>query len=289
MSRFGTARIALAASAAAMFTAACASEITTAPEITNPAIAGVVQAGSRTPIGNVEVCISSSSPAGNYTVTATGTPPATGSSTFNSPVTLTLPGSNCAVVYTRNTPEFWYFDTQIPVTVTVTGAPTGAGVTGVDCDLDAGVLSPVECIEPDGGAVEAVVNVSAFHGTVATFSFGAYCTRSIGWYKNQGSTAASTFDFDGGTDNGLTTLNANPKGNPYIILGQQYIAASLTSGNGAMLSGSVLTAFNNATTYLAAASEGNPTPAPYTKKAVTDMAGILENYNTGLLGTPHCK
>ena len=288
MSRFGTARIALAASAAAVFTAACASETTTAPEIRNPSH-DVIASGNRAPIGNVEVCINPSSPAGSYTVTAAGTPPVAGASTFNSPATITLPGSNCVVVYTRTIPETPYSDSQIPLTVTVTSAPLGAGVTGVVCDLDSGVQSPVDCTEPDGGPVDATVKVSAFHGTVATFAFAPYCTRSIGWYKNQGSAAARLFDFDGGTDNGLTILSASAKGNPYIILGQQYIAIALTSGNGAMLNGTVQTAFDNATAYLAAASEASPTPAPYTKKSITDMATVLENYNTGQLGAPHCQ
>lgn len=287
MSKSATARLALSATTVALFTAACTSDVTTAPELRS--ITHEIVSGTRTPAGNVEVCIDASSPAGTYTITAAGTPPELGSSTFNSPATVTLPASNCAVVYARTSPENEFFDAQIPVLVSVTGFPASALVTSVVCAVDVGTGSPDECTEPDGGAVDATVRASAFHGTAVTFSFANYCTRSIGWYKNQGAALASSFDFDGGTDNGLTSLNTQPRGNPYLILAHQYIAASITSAGGALPTGSVLTAFNNATAYFAVASEGNSVPAPYKKRDITDMASTLENYNLGNLGAPHCK
>jgi hypothetical protein len=179
------------------------------------------------------------------------------------------------------------------VTSTITAYPAGSTATNVNCVLDQGTDAPVDCTEPDGGAIEIQVYANAFHGTVATFTFHGTetgCTYTLGWWKNKGAADAAAFDFDGGTNNGLSVLNTAPRGNPYIILAHQYIAASLNSANGATLTGSALTAYNSATDYFAVASVSTPLAGgTYTKTQITDIAAVLDDYNNGLIGPGHCE
>jgi hypothetical protein len=304
MSKFVAPRIALLAIAAAFFASACATESTntgiTGPSAKGPAT-DVIVTDTRDAAGNVVVCIDPTSPAGDYIVNTTAVQPATGTGVISTPVTITLPGAGCDTVFTRTAytpvcvapgnPGGWTCDyPQSEVTAVVT-PPGGAASTGLTCILDQGTQTPIDCVEPDGGAAEAVVYANFFHGTQATFSFEntqTVCTYTIGWYKNKGAGLSGAFDFDGGVDNGLSILNTSPKGNPYLILAHQYIAASLNSGNGALLTGATLTAYNNATTYFGVASAGTPLPGSYTKAQVTAMADVLDAYNNGLSGTPHC-
>ena len=306
MSKFVAPRIALLAIAAAFFASACATESSNTG-ITSPTAKGpandVIVTDTREAAGNVVVCIAPTSPSGNYTVTTSAVQPATGAGTVTSPVIITLPGAGCDTVFTRTaiTPECFY-DGQVhpqqvcdapqsEVTVTVT-PPGGAQSSDLTCILDVGTQTPIDCVEPDGGAAEAIVYANFFHGTQTTFAFTpavtTSCTYTQGWWKNKGKATTAQFDFDGGSNNGLTVLNTAPKGNVYYILAHQYIAASLNSNNGADLTGSVLTAYNAATAYFAAASAANPTPGSYKKKDVTDLSDILDNYNQGLSGVPHC-
>jgi hypothetical protein len=170
MSKLVAPRLSLLAVAAALVAAACSSD-TTAPS--SPTIASpskdIVIADGRPSAGNVEVCINPASPAGTYTVTASGTvtPPSIG--TPNSPVDITLPGANCAIVFTRSNPQ--QPDPQNAVTTTVTSYPAGSQVGAVNCMVDSGADTPDDCTEPDGGAVEAIVYANAFHGTQVTFTF----------------------------------------------------------------------------------------------------------------------
>jgi hypothetical protein len=302
MSKFVAPRIALLAIAAAFFASACANEATN-QSIAGPSAKGdIIVTGTRQQAGNVEVCITPGSPAGDYTVATTVVnTPATGTNVLNTPATITLPGSGCAIVFQRTalTPECFYDgmvhpgqvcdapQTEVRVVVT----PPSGNPTNVDCVLDAGTQTPTECVEPDGGVADASVYANYFHGTQVNFTFApaaSGCTYTLGWWKNKGKAMSAVFDFDGGTDNGLAVLNTPPKGNVYYILAHQYIAASLNSNNGATLTGSALTAYNAATTYFAAASAANPTPGSYTKKQVTDLADILDNFNQGKLALPHC-
>ena len=303
MSKFVAPRITLLAIAAAFFASACANEATNS-SIAGPSAKGdIIVTGTRQQAGNVEVCITPGSPAGDYNVTATVlNTPATGTNVLNSPATITLPGSGCAIVFTRTalTPVCHYDgvdhpgqvcdapQTEVKVVVTPPGSATP---TNLDCVLDAGTQTPTECVEPDGGAADGTVFANYFHGTQANFTFAAGatgCTYTQGWWKNKGKATTAQFDFDGGTNNGLDVLNTPPKGNVYYILAHQYIAASLNSANGATLTGSALTAYNAATAYFAVASAANPTPGSYKKKDVTDLSDILDNFNQGKLALPHC-
>ena len=118
----------------------------------------------------------------------------------------------------------------------------------------------------------------------------------INWrWKNKNAAITALYDFDGGTNNGLTVLQTAPKGNPYYILAHQYIAAALNVAAGASMDNGgpgtaddVLAAFQAATAYFAAASAASPLPSPYTKDQIAALAAILDQYNNGLLGPGDC-
>ena len=172
MSGFTSVRVALLASAAAIFATACSKDATTAvgPTPSSPNN-DVVIVAQRPSAGTVGVCINPSSPPGNYVITASGTAPAPSVGNLSSPVTITLPGPACDTVFRRSNPQT-PIDPQNLVTVNVT-PPSGATVVGVLCVLDAGTALATDCAEPDGSpAIDAVVSLNAFHGTEVTFTFG---------------------------------------------------------------------------------------------------------------------
>jgi hypothetical protein len=172
MSGFTSVRVALLAGAAAIFTTACSKDAGTAagPNLSGPKN-DVVIVEQRPSAGTIGVCINPSSPPGNYVVTASGTAPSPSVGTATSPVTITLPGPACDTVFRRSNPQI-PIDPQNAVTVTVT-PPSGAAIVGVLCVLDAGTTLASDCTEPDGSpAIDAVVNLNAFHGTEVTFTFG---------------------------------------------------------------------------------------------------------------------
>ncbi len=79
-----------------------------------------------------------------------------------------------------------------------------------------------------------------------------------------------------------------PKGNAYYTLAHQYMASELNRYNNASMSPTVLATLSAAKTWLS-----NHTPTSVLSKAertqVLLWASILDIYNNGLLGTPHCS
>jgi hypothetical protein len=78
-------------------------------------------------------------------------------------------------------------------------------------------------------------------------------------------------------------------GNVYYILGHQYIAAKLNQLNGASIPPAVLTAYNDATNLF---NTFTPTAMAKWKGSQRNnalaIAGVLENYNSGVTGPGHC-
>ncbi|MEJ8803048.1 hypothetical protein [Pontibacter sp. H249] len=116
------------------------------------------------------------------------------------------------------------------------------------------------------------------------------CTRTQGYWKNHvtgkkadpawGNLANATFFSSGKTY--LQILKTPPKGSAYIILAHQYIAAKLNLAAGATMPANVQTVYDNATSYF----NGGTTPD---RNKLTEWAGILDAYNNGKMGVPHCK
>lgn len=294
MKKSAVSRLALV-SAAAVFIAACSStEGPLSPTMSAPdgpafGVPGVFVQGV------VTACIDATSPAGSYSFTTTVANQQPGD-VVTSPAAVAIPTPQCADVLVR-TGEDGDFAVAT-VTASMTAEP--AGVWSWTCVSDSGIGCP------DGAASTGDDNSSrggenSSHGTTITFHFepdavtGTGCTYTQGRWKNKNAAITAQYDFDGGTNNGVTVLQTPPKGNPYYILAHQYIAAALNVANGASMDNGgvgtaddVLAAFNAATAYFAAASPGSPLPAGYTKAQITGWAATLDAYNNGLLGPGHC-
>ncbi|MBC5993626.1 hypothetical protein [Pontibacter cellulosilyticus] len=116
------------------------------------------------------------------------------------------------------------------------------------------------------------------------------CTRTQGYWKNhatgkKANPAWGSLHDDMFFNSGMTylqILNAAPKGgDAYIILAHQYIAAKLNVAAGASMPANVLTVYNNATTYF----NGGSSPS---RSTLIQWAEILDAYNNGRMGVPHC-
>ncbi len=102
--------------------------------------------------------------------------------------------------------------------------------------------------------------------------------------------ASTTFFLSGQT--WLAVFKTAPAGNAYYQLADQYMAARLNQLNGASTPANVQTAINQATTLFQtytpaqiAALKGNST----LRAQFISLAGILGNYNEGIIGPGHCS
>ena len=134
--------------------------------------------------------------------------------------------------------------------------------------------------------------------SVLAFSFG--CTYTQGYWKTHAKKCRkydTTWDLIG--NNGSKTIFFNSgktyfkvlwtpprRGNAYYILAHQYIAAELNQLNGASIPDEVLTAFNSAKTLFAASLDD--TIGDTSRQEWIELAQILDDYNSGLIGPGHC-
>ena len=144
---------------------------------------------------------------------------------------------------------------------------------------------------PDGQSVP----VNAFHGALLVYHNQpvtpppGHCAYTQGWYKNHtgswpsGSLTPTTV-WDGGKTI-IDLFNTPPKGSQYIILAHQYITALLNVQGGSNVPPAVQTALDTAAAYFAGGGAGAGDP----NVDITGVSTILDNYNNGLLGVPHCN
>ena len=282
--------LALIASAAVVFLAACSTTDSPVSPSSMSALGGVRANVGTLAAATVQVCVDPASPLTTYTFTATN--PAnfqTGDAT-TSPVVINtaVAGPVCGNILTR-TPAG---SNATVATVTINATTAAAGTFSWVCSNDSGGATCLGGASGTGPAAPGSGEQS-FHGSSVAFTFvptavtGTGCTYTQGYWKNKGKAAASAYTFFG--QNALTILNTAPKGgNVYLILAHQYIAVTLNVNNGASLSGDALTAYNAATTYFGLATVTNTVPSGYTASQITALATVLDNYNNGLIGPGHC-
>lgn len=90
------------------------------------------------------------------------------------------------------------------------------------------------------------------------------------------------------TWDGLMGMNV-AGGNSYIQLAHQWIAATLNRGTGAPMSASVLSVLNQAGAWLLLKTPANGAVPNFKDSQATAWASVLDEYNNGKLGTPHCN
>jgi len=160
---------------------------------------------------------------------------------------------------------------------------------------DQGVLYAGKIVTMENG-----VEVAKEKRTVLKFELPSGCTYTQGYWKTHAKKCRkydTTWDLIG--DNGSKTIFFNSgktyfkvlwtpprRGNAYYILAHQYIAAELNQLNGASIPNEVLTAFNAAKTLFAASLDD--TIGDTSRQEWIELAQILDDYNSGLIGPGHC-
>jgi hypothetical protein len=113
------------------------------------------------------------------------------------------------------------------------------------------------------------------------------CTFTQGYWKNHTNvwpapySPSATFYTSGKT--WLGVLNTPVRGNVYYIVAYQFIAATLNGANDASVPANIATAMNTAAGYFA-----NPGGTTLTTAELTALGALLDSYNNGLQGVPHC-
>ncbi|MGH7440616.1 MAG: hypothetical protein ACRENE_33410, partial [Polyangiaceae bacterium] len=153
--------------------------------------------------------------------------------------------------------------------------------------------------ENTGQTSEALTSAAALaSGDAGDASANAGCTFTQGYWKNHSSAWPVTTLTIGGvvyTEQQLLDLfNTAPGGDASLILGHQLVVALLNVANGAVATATLQQAINDALAWMAA-NRGTNTALTYGVRAgstagqqATAMTQTLDNFNSGLAGTPHC-
>jgi hypothetical protein len=113
------------------------------------------------------------------------------------------------------------------------------------------------------------------------------CTYTQGFWKNHTDVWPAPYSpsatFYGSGKTWLEVFNTPPKGNAYYILAHQFMAATLNQASGASVPANVAAALADAGAYFA-----DPVGHPLTSAQLKALAAILDSYNNGFEGVPHC-
>jgi hypothetical protein len=258
-------------------------------------------------IGNptVKVCVASSSPTGTtynfvnsgwlsgFENGGTGTTVENVSDGVSYLVPVSASGgplTNCVTVLERTVPDnsFPQFaDTWSSITVAPFSS-LGAVYDSTTCIEDVGVkqTDPTPC-GPTGASTRSFANIQ--HGTVLEYFFSpgtAHCAGTIGWFKNQGADLVASWGlFYSSGQTATFVLNDPPKGNAYVLLAEQYIAAFLAVGNAPPVS--IASTMASSNTFFTGRAYRNTDG--YAKSTLTTWSTTLENFNAGKTKDwPHC-
>ena len=239
-----------------------------------------------------QVCKAGSSPSGTYTFTTVASGSANTGDLVTSPVTITVVQGGptvCKTIFSRT--QAVGLNTSDPAAiVTVTEAAAPGTILG---DITGSSLAAP--FVKDVAGRNASVGVNAFHSATATFfnvAVSLGCSYTQGYWKNHTDKWAGIgYDpnakFDGGMS-WINLFNTPPKkGDAYIQLAHQYMAAKLNILNGASTTPAVSAAIAWAEAFFP-----GKTPATSLSKSVkaaaVAAAGTLGSYNEGLIGPGHC-
>ena len=151
--------------------------------------------------------------------------------------------------------------------------------------------------EPESHADSATILVKT--GECAPKPANPGCTLTQGYWKNHAwplhpqwapTTLATWPDINNWKffDSGIEwpdVLDVEPRGDAYFILAHQYIAANLNQQNGAYVPEEVRAALVAAYDYFSLTAEDR---AEVDREYLIALATLLDRYNNGQLGVPHC-
>ena len=119
------------------------------------------------------------------------------------------------------------------------------------------------------------------------------CTLTVGYWKNHAWPSDFWFMEEVSTMNFFDTpytwqgiLGVEPKGDAYFILAHQYVAARLNQiGDGSYVPPEVVKTLQSAHDYFSMSPSARATVS---RNTITSWANLLDQYNNGKLGVPHC-
>lgn len=245
------------------------------------------------PAGTYKYAVSPANPNGSIN----GVNPAAGTTTMVS----LAPGACTVVASIVKADNFTIGSDDKPHQITVNQVEAPAGtfikyIVKTEMDTDQLACLGNAYAECDGdvkaSADPTVLGINFYHGSVATYwnevvpNETRGCTLTQGYWKthpeNWPAGYSPTASFFGGAT-WLTTLGTPPKrGNAFLILAHQWIAATLNVASGASMPAGVKAAYDAGTTYLG----GGAGTADQAKA----WAATLDAYNNGLAlnGPAHC-
>jgi hypothetical protein len=134
--------------------------------------------------------------------------------------------------------------------------------------------------------------LAATAGVAPSSSATTTCTRTIGYYKNHAGSYDSKVDLSAKLVAGLTSvtglslqgiLEAPVRGDARLIAAKQLLAAAANGAPGGTgFTGEVGAAFYSLVGYFEGGGTG------LTREELTRYAGVLDAYNNGRMGVPHC-
>ncbi len=186
------------------------------------------------------------------------------------------------------------------ISVTELAPPANWALDNITIESDNAGGNPVV----DVPNANAAANISNDQGQVFTFfnTFTppppAFCTRTQGFWKNHPELWDAAGDnkpflttdifFNSGVSYLTIMLTPPAKGNAYLQLAHQYIAAVLNTGGGPSGNAAVDAAIAGAAAYFAGAPAGIPNPVDPTRSQLQAWATTLDQFNNGIIGPGHC-
>jgi len=128
------------------------------------------------------------------------------------------------------------------------------------------------------------------------------CTRTIGYWQTHSKYGPAPYDsrwanlkpsgedtlFFNSGQSYITVIKSSVNGNAFYNLGQQYVGTTLNRLAGVTVPADVLSAYNEATSLFSALGKGVRVFSSSQSTRALQLKDILDAYNNGLKGVPHC-
>jgi hypothetical protein len=273
--------------------AACVDSPVTPTPTPNITVLGAAALATKPPldvslVGQAWVCKEGNGPATDFTfdVAVNG----------GTAVSQTIPVGTCALVHSVPT----NVSSQAFVSVTETAIPANWTLSTIIIESNS---SNTNAYQPVINSPNASARITNDVGVVITFTNtftppGPGCTRTQGFWKNHeelwdavadGKPFLTTSTFYNSGVSYITIMKTPPaKGNAYLQLAHQFIAARLNVNGGSSGVAAVDAALGGAAAYFAGAPAGIPNPGDPTRSQLQAWATTLDDFNNGKTGPGHC-
>jgi hypothetical protein len=210
-----------------------------------------------------------------------------------------IDNGQCALVHSVPTDQ----TIQAAISVTEVNIPGGWSLSTIGIESNSSNTNHYLPVINSPNATARILNdvgvVITFTNTFTVTPPGPSCTLTQGYWKNHGQDWDDAADgkpflttsifYNSGVSY-LTIMKTPPaKGNAYIQLAHQFIAASLNLNGASSGNAAVDAAIAGADAYFSGAPAGIPNPGEPTRSQLQGWASTLDNFNNGRLGIPHCE